>query len=65
MPERRAGFPMLMGIVTENAIMLVAFALEAGHAGMSRAEAMIDAGHKRARPIIMSTARLYHRLRER
>jgi multidrug efflux pump subunit AcrB len=49
------GFLMLMGIVTKNAIMLVEFAIEAGHNGMSRVEAMIDAGHKRARPIIMTT----------
>ncbi|MBP0482668.1 efflux RND transporter permease subunit [Sagittula salina] len=49
------GFLMLMGIVTKNAIMLVEFALEAAHRGLSRAEAMIDAAHKRARPIIMTT----------
>ena len=49
------GFLMLMGIVTKNAIMLVEFALEAMHSGVSKTEAMIDAGHKRARPIIMTT----------
>ncbi len=49
------GFLMLMGIVTKNAIMLVEFAQEAVHGGMSRAEAMVDAAHKRARPIIMTT----------
>ncbi|NCO86316.1 MAG: efflux RND transporter permease subunit [Rhodobacterales bacterium] len=49
------GFLMLMGIVTKNAIMLVEFAMEAMHRGVPRAEAMLDAGHKRARPIIMTT----------
>ena len=49
------GFLMLMGIVTKNAIMLVEFALEAMKDGASKADAMIDAGHKRARPIIMTT----------
>jgi len=49
------GFLMLMGIVTKNAIMLVEFALDAMSKGAERNEAMIDAGHKRARPIVMTT----------
>ncbi len=49
------GILMLMGIVTKNAIMLVEFALESIHAGKAREEAMIDAGMKRARPIVMTT----------
>jgi multidrug efflux pump subunit AcrB len=49
------GILMLMGIVTKNAIMLVDFAVESIHAGMSRSEAVIDAGKKRARPIVMTT----------
>src|SRR6201985_628398 len=49
------GILMLMGIVTKNAIMLVEFAIEAIHAGVRRDEAMIDAGMKRARPIVMTT----------
>jgi hydrophobe/amphiphile efflux-1 (HAE1) family protein len=49
------GILMLMGIVTKNAIMLVEFALESIHAGQPRDEAMIDAGMKRARPIVMTT----------
>jgi multidrug efflux pump subunit AcrB len=49
------GILMLMGIVTKNAIMLVEFAIESIHAGQSREEAMIDAGMKRARPIVMTT----------
>ncbi|MFT7136474.1 MAG: multidrug efflux pump subunit AcrB, partial [Akkermansiaceae bacterium] len=49
------GFLMLMGIVTKNAIMLVEFAIEAMKDGATRSQAMLDAGHKRARPIIMTT----------
>ena len=49
------GFLMLMGIVTKNAIMLVEFALEAMQDGVDHTKAMLDAGHKRARPIIMTT----------
>jgi len=49
------GFLMLMGIVTKNAIMLVEFALNAMHQGADKARAMMEAGHKRARPIIMTT----------
>lgn len=49
------GFLMLMGIVTKNAIMLVSFAKDAQMQGISRMEAMIEAGHKRARPILMTS----------
>ncbi|GAA6189824.1 efflux RND transporter permease subunit [Litorivita sp. NS0012-18] len=49
------GFLMLMGIVTKNAIMLVEFALEAMQDGLDHSAAMIEAGHKRARPIVMTT----------
>ncbi|MBC7802211.1 MAG: efflux RND transporter permease subunit [Gemmatimonadaceae bacterium] len=49
------GVLMLMGIVTKNAIMLVDFAIERRAEGMGRAEAIIDAGRKRARPIVMTT----------
>lgn len=49
------GILMLMGIVTKNAIMLVEFAIESIHAGQPREAAMIDAGMKRARPIVMTT----------
>ena len=49
------GITMLMGIVTKNAIMLVDFAVESIHAGMPRDEAIVDAGKKRARPIVMTT----------
>jgi hydrophobe/amphiphile efflux-1 (HAE1) family protein len=49
------GILMLMGIVTKNAIMLVDFAIEEIARGVPRTEAIIDAGRKRARPIIMTT----------
>ena len=49
------GFLMLMGIVTKNAIMLVEFALTAMAEGVPKREAILDAVHKRARPIIMTT----------
>lgn len=50
------GLLMLMGIVTKNSILLVEYAIVARRArGLSRYEAMIDACHKRARPILMTT----------
>jgi multidrug efflux pump subunit AcrB len=49
------GILMLMGIVTKNAIMLVDFAVESMRGGKPRDEAIIDAGMKRARPIVMTT----------
>jgi hydrophobe/amphiphile efflux-1 (HAE1) family protein len=49
------GFLMLMGIVTKNAILLVDFAIEEIARGVDRTTALIDAGHKRAQPIVMTT----------
>src|SRR5207342_774179 len=49
------GILMLVGIVTKNAIMLVDFAVEKMGRGASRLEAIVDAGRKRARPIVMTT----------
>ncbi|GJE18933.1 efflux RND transporter permease subunit [Methylobacterium marchantiae] len=49
------GILMLMGVVTKNAIMLVDFAIEEMARGVDRATAIIDAGRKRARPIVMTT----------
>jgi multidrug efflux pump subunit AcrB len=49
------GILMLMGIVTKNAILLVDFAIEMRNRGMDRYTAMIEAGHKRARPIVMTS----------
>jgi multidrug efflux pump subunit AcrB len=44
-----------MGIVTKNSILLVDYAILARQEGMSRFDALVDACHKRSRPIIMTT----------
>ncbi len=49
------GMLMLIGIVAKNAIMLIDFAVERRKHGMERIEAIVDAGRKRARPIVMTT----------
>ena len=49
------GLLMLMGIVAKNSILLVEFAIEEMRAGKPRLEALLEAGHKRARPIVMTT----------
>lgn len=49
------GLLMLMGIVTKNAIMLVDFAVEEVARGSERMHALLEAGRKRARPIVMTT----------
>jgi multidrug efflux pump subunit AcrB len=50
------GLVMLMGIATKNSILLVEYAIVARREhGMSRMEALLDACHKRARPIVMTT----------
>ena len=49
------GLIMLMGIATKNSILLVDYAILARREGMSRWDALLDACHKRARPIVMTT----------
>ncbi|TAF99591.1 MAG: efflux RND transporter permease subunit [Betaproteobacteria bacterium] len=50
------GLIMLMGVATKNSILLVEYAIVARRdLGMTRLEALLDACHKRARPIIMTT----------
>ncbi|MGC2033165.1 MAG: efflux RND transporter permease subunit [Steroidobacteraceae bacterium] len=49
------GILMLMGIVAKNSILLVDFAIEEMRAGKTRLQAILEAGHKRARPIVMTT----------
>jgi multidrug efflux pump subunit AcrB len=49
------GLIMLMGIATKNSILLVDYVILARRDGMKRFEAIIDACHKRAQPIVMTT----------
>ena len=50
------GLIMLMGVATKNSILLVEYAIVARRDHhMGRLEALMDACHKRARPIIMTT----------
>ncbi|MES2490585.1 MAG: efflux RND transporter permease subunit, partial [Pseudomonadota bacterium] len=47
---------MLIGIVSKNSILLVDYVIMARRdLGMNRLDAVIDACHKRARPIVMTT----------
>ncbi|RDE04944.1 efflux RND transporter permease subunit [Sphingomonas aracearum] len=49
------GLIMLVGIVAKNSILLIDFALEEMTKGVPVMEAILDAGHKRAQPIVMTT----------
>jgi HAE1 family hydrophobic/amphiphilic exporter-1 len=49
------GVIMLMGIVAKNAILLIDFAKHAEKNGMSREEAIVEAGGVRLRPIVMTS----------
>ena len=49
------GLLMLFGIVAKNSILLVDFAVEMMNHGMPKDEAIREAGHKRAQPIVMTT----------
>ncbi|MGO7834713.1 efflux RND transporter permease subunit [Rhizobium johnstonii] len=49
------GLLMLMGVVTKNSILLIEYAIMSRRQGMPRFDALVDACHKRARPIIMTT----------
>ncbi len=49
------GMLLLLGIVAKNSILLVDFALEEMNKGVEKYTAIIDAGHKRAQPIVMTT----------
>jgi len=49
------GLITLMGIVTKNSILLVDYAIIGIRKGLSTHDALIDACHKRARPIVMTT----------
>lgn len=49
------GVLMLMGIAAKNSILLVDYVIIAEQEGMKRLDAIMDAAHKRARPILMTT----------
>ena len=49
------GLLMLLGIVAKNSILLVDFAIEEMDKGIGKTAALMDAGRKRAQPIVMTT----------
>ena len=49
------GLLMLLGIVAKNSILLIDFAIEEMDRGVPKWEAILEAGHKRAQPIVMTT----------
>ena len=49
------GALLLLGIVSKNSILLIDFALEEMAKGVRKLDAIMDAGHKRAQPIVMTT----------
>ena len=49
------GILLLLGIVSKNSILLIDFAIEEMAKGVPKLEAIMDAGHKRAQPIVMTT----------
>jgi multidrug efflux pump subunit AcrB len=49
------GMLMLLGIVAKNSILVVDFALEEMDRGSDKYTAIMEAGHKRAQPIVMTT----------
>ena len=49
------GILMLFGIVAKNSILLIDFAIEEMAGGADKFTAIIEAGHKRAQPIVMTT----------
>ncbi|MCU4425598.1 efflux RND transporter permease subunit [Acinetobacter sp. WU_MDCI_Abxb74] len=50
------GIIMLMGLVTKNAILLIDFIKKAMDQGISRYDAILQAGKTRLRPILMTTS---------
>jgi multidrug efflux pump subunit AcrB len=49
------GILMLFGIVAKNSILLIDFAIEEMNKGVDKYTALVDSGHKRAQPIVMTT----------
>jgi HAE1 family hydrophobic/amphiphilic exporter-1 len=48
------GFIMLSGLIVNNGIVLIDYINQARRAGMSKTDAIIDAGRTRMRPILMT-----------
>ena len=49
------GMLMLLGIVAKNSILLIDFTIEEMAVGRPKRAAIMEAGHKRAQPIVMTT----------
>lgn len=49
------GILLLLGIVSKNSILLIDFAIEEMATGTRKLDAIMEAGHKRAQPIVMTT----------
>jgi multidrug efflux pump subunit AcrB len=49
------GILLLLGIVSKNSILLIDFAIEEMATGTRKLDAILEAGHKRAQPIVMTT----------
>jgi len=49
------GTLLLLGIVSKNSILLIDFAIEEMETGTRKLDAIMEAGHKRAQPIVMTT----------
>ena len=49
------GILLLLGIVSKNSILLIDFAIEEMATGTEKLKAILEAGHKRAQPIVMTT----------
>ncbi|WP_299195620.1 efflux RND transporter permease subunit [uncultured Erythrobacter sp.] len=49
------GILLLLGIVSKNSILLIDFAIEEMAKGTRKLHAIMEAGHKRAQPIVMTT----------
>ena len=49
------GVLLLLGIVSKNSILLIDFAIEEMETGRRKFDSIMEAGHKRAQPIVMTT----------
>jgi multidrug efflux pump len=51
----QVGFVVLVGLAAKNAILIVEFARERQHQGVSRFDAALEAARERLRPILMTS----------